>query len=309
MTDQRPWVDVRDLVTVARLVVLAAAWTLPERRWAAFCRSLAGVAARGRKWRSRTACFAEFADRHEPALAPPLWARAYLASTFLADMMLMRCHLPGSWAPAWRLDGREHLQSALAAGTGAVLWGAPFASRDLMAKMTLHLAGYPVHHLSRIEHGFSATRVGIMLLNPLRTRIEERYLAARVIMAPEAPAAAMRTLMQCLAGNGIVSVSFGRQGRSVHRVPFLDGALEIAAGAPDLAARCGAALLPVYTVREPDGTLVTTIDAPLDLASGDGRAGRNAAAAGAFAKRLEPIALRHPDQVAWHALMPPAESR
>lgn len=58
---------------------------------------------------------------------------------------------------------------------------APTVHQWLLTKRTLAEAGYAVHHLSSYIHGFSIrSRLGEALLNPIRTRVEDRYLAERV---------------------------------------------------------------------------------------------------------------------------------
>ncbi|MCP5371090.1 MAG: hypothetical protein H6907_05090 [Hyphomicrobiales bacterium] len=318
MTDTRRLVDGRDLAVAVRLAILApVAWAVPPRHWGAACARLAAVFARAGKWPPRAAHLAAVLDGRDTGLDPAHWPRAHLAEAFRADVMLLRCQRPGAaaspWTPPWRLDGGGHLDAALAAGTGAVLWVAPFVYSDLMAKMIPHLAGYRVHHLSRFSHGFSETRAGMALLNPLRTRVEERFLASRQVIGTDGPVAALRALARRLAGNGLVSFALGHRGRRVHAVPFLGGWMELASGAADLALRAGAPLLPVIVVREADGTLAATVGAPLDLDGAADRDGRGAAAAREFARRIEPAALAHPAQVAWHTYVrgpgaPPADA-
>ena len=107
---------------------------------------------------------------------------------------------PGGWSPQITVTGTEHLHVALAAGRGAVLWVAPFVFAPLVAKRGLHQAGFSVHHLSRPSHGFSSTRLGMAVLNPIRTRIEDRYLAERITIPRSGETtAAIRTLARRLA--------------------------------------------------------------------------------------------------------------
>ena len=40
-------------------------------------------------------------------------------------------------------------------------------------------------HLSRYSHGYSPTRLGARWLNPVRTGVEARYLAERIVVGPE----------------------------------------------------------------------------------------------------------------------------
>ncbi len=42
--------------------------------------------------------------------------------------------------------------------------------------MAFHRAGLAVSHLSRASHGFSGSRLGVRVLNPIHTKVEDRYL-------------------------------------------------------------------------------------------------------------------------------------
>ena len=233
----------------------------------------------------------------EPA---PVLARRQLAFIRLDQLCFLRSHRPGGWHASLRLEGAGHLQAALAAGRGAILWVAPTVFQWLATKRALHEAGYPVHHLSSPNHGFStASWVGTRLLNPIRTRIEDRYLAERVTLGPDGGSqTALRRLTAILRGNGIVSITVAAAGARPITVPFLAGALRAASGAPHLAARTGAALLPVLTLRQ-GSRFVTRIEAPLTLASNLGLELMLAGLVAELAARLAPHALAHPDQIAW----------
>ena len=70
----------------------------------------------------------------------------------------------------------------------------------------------------------------------------------------------------------------------------------VATGAITLARRMGAPLLPVFTIRQPDGAFAVMLDEPLSLAPEGPRAEAVAATARGFAARLEPPALGWPEQ-------------
>ena len=50
----------------------------------------------------------------------------YLGNVRLAKLLVLHARRPCGWQPRLRLQGQEHLQRALVAGHGAVLWVAPF---------------------------------------------------------------------------------------------------------------------------------------------------------------------------------------
>ena len=212
----------------------------------------------------------------------------------------LRSHHPRGWRPCLRLEGREHLDRALGAGRGAIVWVAPFVFAPLVTKMALYAAGYELVHLSRLGHGYSPTRFGVQVLNPVRTRIENRYLAERVVIGESPLPAAMRTLAQRLAANRVVSITVVAQGVKTCAAPFLGGELRVATGAPNLMLRTGAPLLPVFTVREGPGRFLTVIEPPLEPRPAAGREQALQDLVEGFVARMEHHARRCPDQVHWH---------
>lgn len=252
-------------------VITLIAWFLPERLWGKVCNGAAYLLMALRRSRTRGYYrkLNELLGGRRTTLDVKEILTCYLAKNHLARVQCMRCHAPGGWSPRLRLEGREHIERALAAGKGAVLWVAPMASRDLITKMALHQAGYPVSHLSRFDHGFSTSLWGARLFNPLWTRIEERFLAERLVMSATNHVSPLRLLIKRLHDNRLVSMTANHEGRKYpHTPPFLSGTIQLAGGAPSLSVKTGAALLPVFTVREPDGTFVTKIKPALVPATG-----------------------------------------
>ncbi|WP_027132888.1 LpxL/LpxP family acyltransferase [Geminicoccus roseus] len=295
-----PLVLPQDLKLLARLPLSAAlAWAVPERHWHALALRAAGLepATLARTARKIAAMIGP--DRlPEPAAG---LARRQLALIRLDQFCFLRSYRPGGWRPLLTLHGQDHLDQALAAGRGAILWVAPTVFQWLPAKRTLAEAGYRLHHLSSPQHGFSTpSRFGLAWLNPIRTRVEDRYLAERVMLGTDGQAkAALRRLTLLLRQNQVVSITLGSAGARTIRAPLLNGWLRAASGAPHLAARTGAALLPVITLRNGDGSFTTRIGAPL---------GRPGAAASdddlsdlvaRMARHLEPQVLADADQIVW----------
>jgi lauroyl/myristoyl acyltransferase len=97
----------------------------------------------------------------------------------------------------------------------------------------------------------------------------------------------------------VVSITVAAEGTRQARAPLLDGFLRVASGAPHLAARTGAALLPVVTLRTGAGRFLTRIEAPLPPPPGGSPDDPLGRAVAELARRLEPYALAHPDQITW----------
>lgn len=178
--------------------------------------------------------------------------RASHASYYEQSFQILRASIRRDWRPRARLSGEEHVREGLARGKGVILWVTPTVCSDFMTKVAFHKAGLRVSQLSRLGHGFSRTRLGIRFLNPVWTRVEDRYLMERVQIRGSNLLAATKTLRDRLAANGVVSITVGATGAQTIDAPLFDGALRMATGAAHLAFATGAALLPVFCVR--DGT-------------------------------------------------------
>ena len=170
-----------------------------------------------------------------------------------SQLQLLRLYRPGRWRPETQVEGQERLEAALARGRGVVLWLPISAGYALGAKVALDTAGFGVNHLSHPRHGFSKTRFGTRVLNPICTRVEDRYLRSRIMLSWQGPAEALRESRRRLGANEIVSITAGGSARNPTTVPFLGGDLQIAGGAPGLVFSADAVLLPIFPTIEEDG--------------------------------------------------------
>jgi lauroyl/myristoyl acyltransferase len=253
----------RDLLMLAYLPAMAMlSRVTPERAWMRACMLMERPSGRvvGRQSENARRIAAVLSGR-VPADAPARLAVELGAHHHYTRLQLFRCRRSPGWRPPMTLIGREHVEAALAARTGAVLWLAPFVYANIGTKMALHQGGFAVAHLRGWRHGLSASNFGVRFLNPIWTGVEDRFLAATIPLTADL-LSAMRELMHRLSANQLVSITMGSNGRRTYSVPFFDGRLTLANGAPRLAQHTGAALLPVFTVRGADGVLVTTIEAP-----------------------------------------------
>ena len=215
-------------------------------------------------------------------------------------IQVMKVMSASGWTPTIRLEGEEHLKAALARGKGAILWVAHFCFNTQVTKMALKAAGYRVSHLSRPEHGFSKSQFGIRYLNPLRCNAEVKYLDKRIIIDRADPGGSLREAKAVLENNRIVSITAGAwEGHHVARGPLLGSRISLATGAPDLAQRTGAALLPVFTTRIAGSSAFRVkIGKPLATEFDDKLEAICAATAG-FLAALEIAVRESPDQ--WRA--------
>lgn len=171
-------------------------------------------------------------------------AQAYFETRMqIADQYLFK-----KWRPEIVCDGIDHIAVALKREKGVILWISPFAYSDLVAKMGLSEQGVDICHLSRPEHGFSKSTIGIATLNKLRTGIENRYIKDRIRISKGEEKRAMLCLRRALKKNEVVSITVGAQTRRPDKIPMANGYLRIATGAIRLSQMTGAAILPVFLV-------------------------------------------------------------
>jgi len=296
----RPWVTREDLAFAAELPLLAAiALALPETRWPAACRRLEAAKARLRWFDPGQVARTAARVLGNGMAAFDAWGFALDSAAGRSEhhVQILRELGPRGWTPRLALEGSAHVDDALAAGRGAVLWVAHFCFNALATKKALAGAGHRAWHVSRPEHGFSKSRAGIATVNRLRVRAELRHLAGRILIVRANPMAATLAAQRVLRRNGIVSITAGAwEGQRVAIVSLLGGTLELAVGAPGLARLAGARLLPVFTVRERDGALRVVVEPPIAVArDGDADAALDLAAR-AFATRLDDYVRRYPAQ-------------
>jgi lauroyl/myristoyl acyltransferase len=154
--------------------------------------------------------------------------------------------------------------------------------------MGLNNIGYPPVHLSRSIHGFSHSSFGRRWLNPLQQRVEDRNLAERVVLNDSAPSTAMRRLQKALAQNRIISITVDSWGAHAAEAPFLCGRIRVATGAPSLAWRTGARLIPVFVAREArTETFRISIDEPIVINQSVSKSDAQQAAVATYVSRLE----------------------
>lgn len=220
--------------------------------------------------------------------------RRFLSGVYQDIVMTLREHLPVAWRPAIRLLGVEHIDAARAAGRGAVLWSCPSPFGGLISKKALKAAGVELVNLRSSIHPYSGTWFGMKMLNPVRTRIEDRYLAGTVTFEGAEGLGALQELRRHLEANTVITIAANGSEGTPFEMPFLGGTLKLSLGAPTLAALQGAPLLPVFTAADGAGGFEVIVGPPVEAKS-HGYAGETARElARAYAKILEAHLRRHP---------------
>jgi lauroyl/myristoyl acyltransferase len=289
------FISVRDIQWVVMVPMLMFfALVIPERFWAPITRAVASLGIWKPNWRTRShrerirRILGANCDEHTTR---DLMVRS-IARTYETRLQCFREYRPDSWQPNIRIFGKENIKVALARGSGALLWVSPFASHMLVAKKALNEAGFDVSHLSESVHGFSDTQFGMRFLNPIWTKIEDRYLGERVLLGSDS-SSALRVLQQRLRENRIISITVFDTARRTVDIPFLTGWLRIPTSPIHLARTANAPILPVFPIRNTLGTYEVHVEPSLKVTID---ADYYEAIARDYVHRLEPYVLEYPDQ-------------
>ena len=291
--------NVQDFGVLIGVPMMAAiSWTTGERNWNTIARKAAPYAGAilSRSSDRIAQRVREIVGNHDLPLTSHEVAQQLVTCEIETAMQVVRCHAPMRWVPEISIEGETHLKTALAAGRGAILWDSHFYFASLITKIGLYRSGYRLHHISRREHGFSQTHFGIRVLNPIRTSIEARYLANRVVMSDDNPGAILDGLAKRLSDNELVSVTVRGDSNRPVEAQFLNGTMRIAPGAAVLAWNSGSKLLPVFTKRLDDFSYRIRISPPLNVLENTTRRVAVASAAREYARRLESEVIEHPGQ-------------
>ncbi|MGH7775095.1 MAG: lysophospholipid acyltransferase family protein [Candidatus Binatia bacterium] len=153
------------------------------------------------------------------------------------------------------LRGREHLEASLTKGKGAIVLSAHLGNFFLVGTR-LASEGYPTYVLvNQPQSGLFP-----QLMDHYRLRVGQRTIHARPRQQ------AFRELLRVLRRNelAIVIADEYRSGTGIH-VPFLGRTVLARRGPATLALRTGAALVPVYMIRDLSGGLTLFIEPEIEL--------------------------------------------
>jgi lauroyl/myristoyl acyltransferase len=302
-----PVIAHRDLNILFSLLGLApVALIVSERRWPSLCSALARFTLLGRVGRRRRKSIQgrlRTAFPHNNASFDAL-CREFEAHQLELRLQILRNVFQHSWQPQINIQGVSHLEAALAAGRGAILWISRFAFTDTIWKFGLHNAGYPTVHLAKSMHGFSPTKFGQRWLNPIYLGFENRFLGERVVIHEHTSTVALRRLCTVLANNGVVSITVYSWGAQAVEAPFLGSRIRIGTGAPGLAWKTGAPLLPVFAIRNAEtGRFDLLIDEPLQINQTAPKSEAEKSIVTQYLTRLEPHVVANPGQwLEWPSL-------
>ena len=285
------------------------AWLAPPGLWPAFSGSVASYKTHA-PWETTPRL---------PGFAPEILASRGVSTRIedieyemdvhrhLLRMQVLRLLSPWGWRPSIKVDGKEVLDEALGNGSGAILWMSHFIYGGSVGKLGFYENGYKLCHLSRPEHGFSKTRFGIRVLNPIRCISEDRYLACRIRIGVDNMVAVTRMMKRQLADNNLVSITAGAwEGRQFVEGEIFGCRMRLATGAPALAHATGSPLVPVFVVatRIPNNYTIY-VEKPLETGLSLSKQDAVRELTGEFLLRTEKYVLQFPAQWrAWSKLTP-----
>lgn len=213
-------------------------------------------------------------------------------------LQCLRGFRPGGWHVNISVLGLDPVLEALQTNRGCVLWVAHFVFAANVVKVAMCAIGFPLAHVSRPDHGFSSSHFGIRVLNPLRTRFEQKYLSERIVFERNHPLSAMRRAKSVLQKGGFLSLTAGAwEGGHLACSKFLGSHLSLAMGPVALARTSSSILLPVFGVRMgiPNDFLVQ-FGRPIDVHCQNSQSEAMTEATAGFLAQLTPWVLNYPGQ-------------
>lgn len=185
------------------------------------------------------------------------------------------------------IEGEEHLQAALAQKRGVISLGAHLGNWELGGLRAM-AGGYPVLPLVRMPR---SPRIAAKF-----RELREREGYRMIDVADQG----FRGVIRALQHNMVVSILPDRyaKGQGV-TVPFFGQDTHVWQTPALAACRTGAPVLPIFTVRRPDGTFLIRVHPPLEMQdTGDREADLLANTARAMAA-IEAQVRQYPEQYTW----------
>jgi len=181
------------------------------------------------------------------------------------------------------VHGAQHIDEALAAGKGAIMFSAHFGNVDIVVQM-FALMRYPMTSVAE------------------RLKPEKLYRYVASLRASKGITLVpidsfLRPLFQALRNNQIVALAADRNLTGTGTVvDFFGAPCLLNDGHVNLALRTGARLLPAYSLRNPDNTYEAFVLPALDIQASGERVRDVWAGMAQVAKALEGFIGKHPEQ-------------
>lgn len=184
------------------------------------------------------------------------------------------------------IKGEQVLKDALAKGKGAVLLSAHVGNWEAGGSM-MRMLDYPLAVVV-MKHNTNAT-------NDLVNRLRQSN-GIRVIEVDRSPFSVIEVLRH-LHNNGVVAMGGDRDYFNTGReVSFLGNKIKLPIGPVLLAMNSGAALIPAFVIKQPDGKYFGILEDPIPLACGPDRNQAIQKNLELTARTFEKYIRRYPDQ-------------
>ncbi|HZD40013.1 MAG TPA: lysophospholipid acyltransferase family protein [Terriglobales bacterium] len=187
-----------------------------------------------------------------------------------------------------KLEGEEHLQNALAKGKGVLALSAHLGSFTLLCAR-LAAGGYPFSVVVKHPGDERFAR----LIDGYRTQIGVHTISAK----PRREA--VRGILKALRQNRIVLVIADEFKSGDIMVDFMGQKSPAPRGPATLALRTGAVTLPMFAIRRADGSLVLSIEPPVEPIQNEQLEESVVATTALYTHHLEQAIRRYPDQWNW----------
>lgn len=231
-------------------------------------------------------------DIHGEAERKDLAWRAWKSfARVVLDTMAILHHSNARIVGSIRLDGEEHLQSALAKGKGILALSAHLGSFTLIGPR-LAAAGYPFSVV--VKH--PADERFARLTDDYRSRIGIHTIPAK----PRSQA--VRGMLKALRENRIVLVIADEFKSGDVMVDFFGMQVPAPRGPATLALRTGAVTLPMFATREGDDSLLLSVGAAIAAVESEDLEASVVATTAVYTRYLEAAIRRYPAQWNWLGL-------
>lgn len=208
------------------------------------------------------------------------------------------------WQIQTEVVGIEHVTDALDQGRGVVFWGMSFCG-TFFCKVALSRAGVTLTQLSAADHGawYPLTLLGKWVAGPLHCLPEDRYLSERIRIPVDGNNRYLYRLGDVLKNKGCIWIAGERsRAKKLVTADWLGRPGRFPVGAPMLALRHDATLLPVHTQRLGPLHYRVTIEAPIPLKRSLRRNEMIDQAVQDYAQRLNNQVLKSPGDWDWNHL-------
>lgn len=206
----------------------------------------------------------------------------------VVDCLLQLRH-PNRLRANLQIEGREHLDAALAQGNGVIALSFHMGN-FLLVGASLTLEGYRTHSLFRF---FGDARIMALV-----HRDSGAFFSSLIPSLPRRHA--VKQILEALKANETVVILADNLKRGEIETTLFDQPIRSARGPISLALRSGAAVLPMYLIRDYGGGLKLVIEPEMELARTENLNSDIAINTRRVIHHLENLIRRYPDQ--WHWL-------